>query len=54
MLRVIGKRLALLVPTLLGLSVLLFAWVRALPGGPAAGLRGDEGRPGAVGRTRGV
>ena len=48
MLRVIGKRLALLVPTLLGLSVLLFAWVRALPGGPATALLGDKATPEAV------
>ena len=33
MLRVIGKRIALLVPTLLGLSILLFVWVRNLPSG---------------------
>ena len=35
MLRLIGKRLLLLIPTLFGLSVLLFVWVRSLPGGPA-------------------
>ena len=35
MLRMIGKRLLLLIPTLFGLSLLLFWWVRALPGGPA-------------------
>ena len=34
MLRLIGKRLLLLIPTLFGLSVLLFVWVRSLPGGP--------------------
>ncbi|MFE7631301.1 ABC transporter permease [Kocuria sp. NPDC057446] len=50
MLRVIGKRLALLVPTLFGLSVLLFAWVRALPGGPATALLGDKATPEAVAR----
>lgn len=38
MLRLILRRLALLVPTLFGLTVLLFLWVRALPGGPARAL----------------
>ncbi|WP_426120517.1 ABC transporter permease [Kocuria sp. LHG3120] len=54
MLRVIGKRLALLVPTLIGLSVLLFAWVRALPGGPATALLGDKATPEAVARINEV
>jgi peptide/nickel transport system permease protein len=54
MLRVIGKRLALLVPTLFGLSVLLFAWVRALPGGPATALLGDKATPEAVARINEV
>ena len=31
-LRTIGSRLLLLIPTLFGLSILLFLWVRALPG----------------------
>ncbi|MGJ9403298.1 ABC transporter permease [Arthrobacter sp. KK5.5] len=50
MLRVIGKRLALLVPTLFGLSILLFLWVRNLPGGPATALLGDKATPEAVAR----
>ncbi|MFC4902564.1 peptide ABC transporter permease [Kocuria sp. CNJ-770] len=54
MLRVIGKRLALLIPTLLGLSILLFAWVRALPGGPATALLGDKATPEAVARINEV
>lgn len=45
MLRVIGKRLLLLIPTLVGLSILLFAWVRALPGGPASALLGERATP---------
>jgi peptide/nickel transport system permease protein len=49
-LRVIGKRIALLVPTLLGLSILLFLWVRSLPGGPATALLGDKATPEAVAR----
>lgn len=48
MLRLILRRLALLVPTLFGLSVLLFLWVRALPGGPAAALLGERATPEAV------
>jgi peptide/nickel transport system permease protein len=47
-LRFIVRRLALLVPILLGLSVLLFAWVRALPGGPAYALLGERATPEAV------
>lgn len=50
MLRTIGKRLLLLVPTLLGLSILLFLWVRALPGGPAVALLGEKATPDAVAR----
>jgi peptide/nickel transport system permease protein len=49
-LRVIGKRLALTIPTLFGLSVLLFLWVRALPGGPATALLGERATPEAVER----
>lgn len=50
MLRTIGKRLLLLIPTLFGLTVLLFLWVRALPGGPAAALLGERATPEAVER----
>lgn len=50
MARVVLQRLALLVPTLLGLSVLLFLWVRALPGGPATALLGERATPEAVER----
>ena len=39
-----------LVPILLGLSILLFAWVRALPGGPAIALLGERATPEAVAR----
>ncbi|SJN22433.1 Dipeptide transport system permease protein DppB (TC 3.A.1.5.2) [Micrococcus lylae] len=51
MLRMIGKRLLLLIPTLFGLSLLLFWWVRALPGGPATALLGDKATPEAVARV---
>lgn len=50
MLRTIGNRLLLLIPTLIGLSILLFLWVRALPGGPATALLGERATPEAVER----
>jgi peptide/nickel transport system permease protein len=50
-LRVIGKRISLLIPTLIGLSILLFLWVRNLPGGPATALLGDKATPEAVARV---
>ena len=42
MLRYVAKRLLLLVPVLIGLSILVFAYVRALPGGPAIALLGER------------
>ncbi|WP_394160449.1 ABC transporter permease [Galactobacter valiniphilus] len=48
MLRFIAKRLGLLVITLVGLSLLLFMWVRALPGGPATAMLGEKATPEAV------
>ncbi|WP_066902868.1 ABC transporter permease [Millisia brevis] len=48
MVRLILRRLALLIPTLFGLTLLLFFWVRALPGGPAAALLGERATPEAV------
>ena len=51
MLRTIGRRLLFLIPTLIGLSILLFAWVRALPGGPAVALLGEKATPEAVARV---
>ncbi len=42
MLRFVVRRLLLLIPILLGLSLLVFAWVRALPGGPAQALLGER------------
>jgi peptide/nickel transport system permease protein len=50
MLRFVVRRLLLLVPILLGLSILLFAWVRALPGGPAIALLGERATPEAIER----
>ena len=51
MLRFVLRRLGLLVPVLFGLSVLLFLWVRALPGGPASALLGERATPEAVARV---
>ncbi len=34
-----------LIPILLGLSIILFAWIRALPGGPAVALLGERATP---------
>lgn len=50
MARLVLQRFALLIPTLFGLSILLFAWVRALPGGPATALLGERATPEAVER----
>jgi peptide/nickel transport system permease protein len=44
-LRFVARRLLLLVPILLGLSILLFVWIRALPGGPADALLGERITP---------
>jgi peptide/nickel transport system permease protein len=42
MLRFVVRRLLLLVPILIGLSILVFVWIRALPGGPAQALLGER------------
>jgi peptide/nickel transport system permease protein len=41
-LRFVVRRLLLLVPILIGLSLLVFIWIRALPGGPAQALLGER------------
>ena len=48
MLRFVVRRLLLLIPILLGLSILVFLWIRALPGGPAEALLGERSTPEAV------
>ncbi|RFU22328.1 ABC transporter permease [Geodermatophilus marinus] len=50
MLRFVVRRLLQLIPILLGLSVLLFAWLRALPGGPAQAALGERATPEAIAR----
>jgi peptide/nickel transport system permease protein len=51
MLRFVLRRLALIVPVLAGLSILLFAWVRALPGDPARSLLGERATPEGIARV---
>src|SRR5436190_4466459 len=48
MLRYLVRRLLLLVPILLGVSVLIFFWIRALPGSPAESLLGERATPALV------
>jgi peptide/nickel transport system permease protein len=48
MVRFIVRRLLLLVPILIGLSILIFIFLRALPGSPAYALLGDRATPEAV------
>jgi len=45
MLRFSVRRLLQLIPILFGLSILLFAWLRLLPGGPATALLGERATP---------
>ena len=52
MLRFVVRRLLLLVPILLGLSILVFVWIRALPGSPAEALLGERATPEAVQQIR--
>jgi len=44
-LRFLVRRLLQAIPTLLILSILIFAWLRSLPGGPAGALLGDKATP---------
>ncbi|HEX9415182.1 MAG TPA: ABC transporter permease [Gaiellaceae bacterium] len=48
MLRFVVRRLLLIVPILIGLSILVFLWIRALPGSPAEALLGERATPAAV------
>jgi peptide/nickel transport system permease protein len=45
MLRFVSRRLLQVIPTLLLLSLLVFAWLRSLPGGPASAFLGDRATP---------
>ena len=48
MLRFVVRRLLLLIPILIGLSLLVFFWIRALPGSPATALLGERATPEAI------
>jgi peptide/nickel transport system permease protein len=52
MLRFVVRRLLLIVPILLGLSILVFLWIRALPGGPAEALLGERATAARVAEVR--
>jgi peptide/nickel transport system permease protein len=51
-LRYVVRRLLLLVPILLGVSLLIFFWIRALPGSPAEALLGERATPQLVQQLR--
>jgi len=48
MLRFVVRRLLLLIPILIGLSILVFLWIRALPGSPATTLLGERATAEAI------
>src|ERR671933_340973 len=48
MIRYLVRRLLLLVPILIGVSLLIFFWIRALPGSPAESLLGERATPALV------
>jgi peptide/nickel transport system permease protein len=52
MLRFVVRRLLLLVPILIGLSLLVFIWIRALPGGPAEALLGERATEESIAQIR--
>jgi peptide/nickel transport system permease protein len=52
MLRFVVRRLLLLVPILIGVSLLVFGWIHALPGSPAEALLGEHATPQAIAQIR--
>ena len=52
MFRFIVRRLLQLVPTLFGLTLLLFVWLHRLPGGPETSILGERGTPALRARIR--
>jgi peptide/nickel transport system permease protein len=48
MLRFVVRRLLLLIPILIGVSILVFFWIRALPGSPATALLGERATAEAI------
>ena len=52
MLKFVVRRLLLLIPILTGVSLLVFGWIRALPGSPAEALLGEHATPEAIAQIR--
>src|SRR5688500_12435196 len=52
MLRYVVRRLLLLVPILVGLSILVFVFIRALPGSPAEALLGERATAESLAQVR--
>jgi len=52
LLRFAVRRLLLLVPILIGLSLLVFIWIRALPGSPAQALLGERATDQSIAQVR--
>jgi peptide/nickel transport system permease protein len=52
MLRFVVRRLLLLVPILIGVSLLVFGWIHALPGSPAEALLGEHATPQSIAQVR--
>src|SRR5919197_1632193 len=52
MLRYVVRRLLLLIPILVGVSILIFFWIHALPGNPASALLGERATPELVKQYR--
>ena len=52
MLRFAVRRFLLLVPILIGLSLLVFIWIRALPGSPAESLLGERATDESIAQVR--
>lgn len=52
MLRYVVRRLLQLIPTLIGLSLILFVWLHRLPGGPETAILGERGTAESRARLR--
>ncbi|MFN0153284.1 MAG: ABC transporter permease [Gaiella sp.] len=52
MLRFVVRRLLLLIPVLIGLSIIVFLWIRALPGSPAEALLGERATDESIAQIR--
>ncbi len=52
MVRYIVKRLLLFIPTLLGITLITFILMQALPGDPVQGMAGDRANPETIARIR--